>query len=179
MWPFRTHYTVWNTSWEVPEVCRCASASGTGTYLHLTLALYTQNLRTNNSKSLSCALEFWTNYLKRSKETLFKGFEDWQWQEKSREKKRMQNSSRKMESELVLIPNGMSGLSSLGAGTWAKLPLMELLSSELENLVKMKVPSLNSVVWEKKKTFSVAAVRRRQCAGPQDVGVITLPTDAV
>lgn len=29
----------------------------------------------------------------------------------------MQNSSRKMESELVLIPNGMSGLSSLGAGT--------------------------------------------------------------
>lgn len=83
-----------------------------------------------------------------------------------------------MESELVLIPNGMSGFSSLGAGAWAKPPLLELLSSELENLVKMKVPSLNSIVWEK-KTFSVAAVRRRQCAGPQGVGAITLPTDAV
>lgn len=83
-----------------------------------------------------------------------------------------------MGSGLILIADGMSGLSSLGSGSWVKPPLMELLNSELENLVKIKVPAFNSVIWEK-KTFSLAAVRKRQCAGPHDVGVITLPTDAV
>lgn len=83
-----------------------------------------------------------------------------------------------MGSGFILIANGRSLVSWF----WylSKPPLMELLNSELENLVQMKVPSFSSVIWEKKKkTFSLAAVRKRWCAGPQDAGVITLPTNAV